>query len=177
MFVVGAPALDAVYSEKFLSRDQLSLDLGMDLSGPVALVTYHPETLCAKSPEDQVGQVLKALAHFTGKIIFTAADANPSGERINQQLKLFCERNKERYVLIPHLGQKRYMSCLRCLDILVGNSSSGIIEAASFGIPVVNIGNRQAGRVRGKNVPDISLAGRLLFVRVCATIISRIFER
>lgn len=155
VFNFGAPGLDVVHKQKLLNKRELARELRMDLSRPTALVTFHPETLNGKSPAAQIKGICSALKQTNMRAIFTKANADMGGRSINETIKKFCLQNGRNNRLFDSLGQLRYMSCLQHCDIMVGNSSSGIIEAASFGIPVVNIGDRQKGRVRGTNVIDV----------------------
>ena len=89
------------------------------------------------------------------KAVFTMANADAQGALINTRLRAVCAQNPERFKWIPHLGHRRYLSCLKHFAVMVGNSSSGLTEAPSFRLPVVNIGDRQRGRVRAANVIDV----------------------
>ena len=89
------------------------------------------------------------------KAVFTMANADADGALVNSYLRDVCERNRGRFKWIPHLGHLRYLSCLQHFSVMVGNSSSGLTEAPSFRLPVVNIGDRQRGRVRAANVIDV----------------------
>jgi UDP-hydrolysing UDP-N-acetyl-D-glucosamine 2-epimerase len=146
--------LDAVVSLPLLSKPELSQALTLTLQAQNFLVTYHPETLGHISSQDAFAALLEALAHFEATtIIFTEANADPDGRIINQMIHQFCEKN-------PHaksfqaLGQKRYLSLLKQVDVMIGNSSSGIIEAAYYQVPTVNIGGRQTGRIKPRSVLD-----------------------
>ena len=90
------------------------------------------------------------------KAVFTMANADAQGAPINTRLRVACARTPERFKWMPHLGHRRYLSCLEHFAVMVGNSSSGLTEAPSFRLPVVNIGDRQRGRVRATNVIDVS---------------------
>lgn len=155
VFNVGAPGLDALRSMRYLSRAELAKDLKWDLGGRVAIVTYHPETLEKTSAPEQLSGLLAAIRRTEVKVLFTKANADAQGRKINDVLARFCRRNPKRYKLVDNLGPVKYWSCLKCFDLMIGNSSSGIIEAPSFGLPVVNIGARQQGRIRARNVIDV----------------------
>jgi GDP/UDP-N,N'-diacetylbacillosamine 2-epimerase (hydrolysing) len=121
------------------------------------LVTYHPETLSEISGIDQIDILLDALSSLDEcTVIFTGANADPSGEAISERIKGFC-RNKAGCHFFESLGQKRYLSCLNNFDVVVGNSSSGLLEAPSFGIRTINIGDRQRGRLQASSVIDCKL--------------------
>jgi UDP-N-acetylglucosamine 2-epimerase (non-hydrolysing)/GDP/UDP-N,N'-diacetylbacillosamine 2-epimerase (hydrolysing) len=118
-------------------------------------VTYHPVTRDADSAEEQVRCVVAALKASGLKAVFTMANADAQGALINTRLRSVCVLNPERFKWVPHLGHRRYLSCLKYFAVMVGNSSSGLTEAPSFRLPVVNIGDRQRGRVRAANVIDV----------------------
>lgn len=148
----GTPGLDYLHRQKYLSRAELSKVLSLDINQLVALVTYHPVTLEKQSPALQVKNMLKAIKRSGVNAVFTQANADAYGTIVNKMIKSFVNTNPLKYKFIENLGQVRYFSCLKHFDVMIGNSSSGIIESSSFGIPVVNIGDRQKGRLAPKNV-------------------------
>jgi len=153
VFNFGAIGLDNVYSMEFCSKDELSRLLGFDLSGKVAAVTFHPVTLDREPPSRQTSALLKALDSFPElKLVFTMPNADAGNAAVTWSIKKYAARNPLRARCFQSLGQLRYLSLLKNADIVVGNSSSGIIEAPSFHIPTVNVGNRQKGRVQGSSV-------------------------
>jgi len=155
--VCGAPSLDNLRSVKLLSRNELEVKLGMSLEGAPLLVTYHPVTLEYERTEWQVGELLAALQQFDFPIVFTLPNADTHGRVIAQKIREFVnDRPTARF--INSLGIQMYFSLMACALAMVGNSSSGIVEAPSFVLPVVNIGTRQRGRVRGPNVIDVGYA-------------------
>ncbi|WP_455389353.1 UDP-N-acetylglucosamine 2-epimerase [Petrachloros mirabilis] len=158
VFTYGAPGLDGMYRRRLLSKEELASRLQFDLSGPVALVTFHPVTLEVDDTESQIQNLLSAIEQTGIAAVFTRANADAMGSRINTAIETFCRRAPQRYRLYDHLGQVAYLSCLRHLDLMIGNSSSGLVEAPSFGLPVVNVGNRQMGRARAANVIDTDYA-------------------
>ncbi|MGA8728732.1 MAG: UDP-N-acetylglucosamine 2-epimerase [Terracidiphilus sp.] len=152
----GAPGLDQLYGSSLLTRAQLEKELGLQLDEPVALVTYHPVTRDAGSVIRQVRCLVDAIQASGLKAVFTMANADAQGGLINARLRAVCAENPERFKWVPHLGHRRYLSCLKHLALMVGNSSSGLTEAPSFRMPVVNIGDRQQGRVKAMNVIDVA---------------------
>ena len=156
VFNFGAPGLDQLYGSPLLTRAQLEREIGFRLEDPVALVTYHPATLDRSSIDNQIGHLVAAIKSCEIKAIFTMANADAQGARINARLSALCAHAPGQFKWIPHLGHRRYLSCLRHCAVMVGNSSSGLTEAPSFRLPVVNIGDRQRGRVRAANVIDVS---------------------
>jgi len=151
----GAPGLDRVHGTVLMTRVELEKETGLSFDEPVALVTYHPVTLERGGVEIQVRELLAALRQCGIRAILTMANADAQGARINERLSAFCARAPERFKWIPHLGHLRYLSCLRHCAVMIGNSSSGLTEAPSFRLPVVNIGDRQRGRIRAGNVIDV----------------------
>lgn len=155
VFNAGSPSLEALRSQELLTRKELEASLGFDLTGRVAILTYHPVTLERETPQKQIENILRALAKFDLKVVFTKANADAHGDIINKRIEAFCRKDPARYKLFDFLGQKRYFSCLKHFDVMIGNSSSGLVEAPSFKLPVVNIGDRQKGRIRAGNVVDV----------------------
>jgi UDP-hydrolysing UDP-N-acetyl-D-glucosamine 2-epimerase len=155
VFNFGAPGLDQLYRSPTLTRPQLEKELGFSLKDPTALVTYHPVTRDSSSVEAQVGGLLSAIKASGLHAVFTMANADAEGALINELLQRECAQNPGRFQWIPHLGHRRYLSCLKHFAVMVGNSSSGLTEAPSFRLPVVNIGDRQRGRVRARDVIDV----------------------
>jgi len=155
VFNFGAPGLDQIYGSNLMQRSELEKELGFDLRNPVALVTYHPATRDPDSAESQVRSLVAAIRHSELRAIFTMANADAQGALINSRLQAVCAKSPARFMWAPHLGHRRYLSCLKYVAVMVGNSSSGLTEAPSFRLPVVNIGDRQRGRVRARNVIDV----------------------
>jgi UDP-hydrolysing UDP-N-acetyl-D-glucosamine 2-epimerase len=155
VFNFGAPGLDQIHRSRLMTRRELERDLEIDLKGPVALVTYHPVTRDDGDVVTQVGEVTKAVEAIGLPAVFTAANADAGGMRINARLRSVCAENPTKFTWVAHLGHRRYLSCLAHFAVMVGNSSSGLTEAPSFRLPVVNIGDRQRGRVRAANVIDV----------------------
>jgi UDP-hydrolysing UDP-N-acetyl-D-glucosamine 2-epimerase len=151
----GAPGLDQLYTAKLLTRRGLEQELGFPLDDPFALVTYHPVTRDASSAATQVRCLLAAVNASGLRAVFTMANADAEGAVINTHLMAACARHPEKFKWFPHLGHRRYLSCLKQVSVMIGNSSSGLVEAPSFRLPVVNIGDRQRGRVRAANIIDV----------------------
>jgi GDP/UDP-N,N'-diacetylbacillosamine 2-epimerase (hydrolysing) len=155
VFNFGAPGLDQLRGSNLMTRQELEKDLAFSLEGTVALVTYHPVTHDAASADAQLSRLVAAIKASGIKAVFTMANADAQGARINTLLKAACAQNPGRFKWFPHLGHRRYLSCLKYFAVMVGNSSSGLTEAPSFRLPVVNIGDRQRGRIRAANVIDV----------------------
>lgn len=155
VFNFGAPGLDELHNSTVLDRPQLEQELGFSLEEPVALVTYHPVTRDRVSADEQARRLVGAIKTSGLKAVFTMANADFEGTRINARLKEVCAQAPGRFKWLPHLGHRRYLSCLRHFAVMVGNSSSGLTEAPSFRLPVVNIGDRQRGRLQARNVINV----------------------
>ena len=152
--VSGAPALDNLVDGDLLSGDDLNQAHGINVRTPPLLVTYHPVTLEYEDTGRQVDNLLAALEMVDVPVVFTYPNADTSGRLIIEKTKAYVARHPDAQVAVS-LGTKGYFSLMRHAAAMVGNSSSGIIEAASFGLPVVNVGNRQRGRTHGPNVMDV----------------------
>ena len=164
--VVGALGLDAIKNVMPVSQPALEDFLGISLSGDSLLVTLHPETHGAEPAEDQVTGMLDALARVDASLIFTMPNADSGGRKIWSFIESFVAENRSRACLHRSLGQDRYISLLSRVSAVVGNSSSGIIEAPSFGIGTVNIGRRQAGRICAKSVINCSPSSDDIFASI-----------
>jgi UDP-hydrolysing UDP-N-acetyl-D-glucosamine 2-epimerase len=150
----GAPGLDRFRTIHYLSRVELGERLGLPLRGPTILVTFHPVTLDLDATDGHVDELLAALEGVEGDLIMTYPGADAGSHRVIERMTRFAQA-RARTRLVTSLGDDAYASLLRHADVMVGNSSSGVIEAASFALPAVNIGNRQRGRVRAANVIDV----------------------
>jgi UDP-hydrolysing UDP-N-acetyl-D-glucosamine 2-epimerase len=151
----GAPSLDNLHSLELLSCHELEEEFHLELSDqPFLLVTYHPVTLALEQQESQVNELMAALDQCGLPVIFTMPNADPGHKEIQAAIKNYLAKHPSAQ-LVANLGTQGYFSMMKLAIAMVGNSSSGIIEAASFKLPVVNIGDRQAGRVRSPNVIDV----------------------
>ena len=155
VFNVGAIGLDNISNIRPLSKLELEENLGIKLKNKNILVTLHPETLNSGSSERNVNILIDCLKDLKDTfIIFTGTNADSEGRIINSMLKEYASQS-DSSLFVENLGQLKYISMLYIVDVLVGNSSSGIIEAPSFNIPTINIGNRQKGRMRASSVIDV----------------------
>lgn len=153
IFTFGAPGLDHIYLTHLTDRRDLQCGLGIDLTKGVAVITYHPVTLEFSTAREHMGNLLGAIRNRDLTLVFTYANADTGGRVINQMIEAFVKDEPHAYAF-PSLGQRVYLGLLRIAGVMIGNSSSGIIEAPSFELPVVNIGDRQRGRVKAANVID-----------------------
>lgn len=148
VFNVGAPGIDNIVKLELLSWDELQQSLPFSLSRKYIVLTYHPVTLLADGGVSELNNLLDVLEeHPDYDVVITYPNADSSSHKIIELLKAFHEKNASRVKIAQSLGQVRYLSVLKYCQAVVGNSSSGIIEAPSMGVPTVNIGDRQKGRV------------------------------
>ena len=152
---VGALGVWNVLNQPRLDRETLQQQVPVPLRSPLLVITFHPETDTDVTPDEQVRALIEALGQFPDSTqIITYANVDEGGEVINRLWQAYAEAHADRVWLTPSLGRLRYHSLLALADVVVGNSSSGILEAPSFGVPTVNIGARQAGRERAESVVD-----------------------
>lgn len=155
VFTVGALSVDAIRNLTMLDRTELEASLGVSFSPRTVLVTYHPATLDGNDAPDQLQALLEALDTLEEDcgIIFTMPNADTGGRELGRMVRAFAEHRPHVHVY-DSLGQLRYLSLMSIADAVVGNSSSGIVEAPVLGTPTLNIGDRQAGRIRQATVVD-----------------------
>ncbi len=156
VFNVGAVGLDTIANLKLLAGSALEAALDFRLEGgPVVLCTYHPATLSDSSGCEALLQLFLALDGLPdARVVFTKANADTGGRAINQLIDDYAARNAGRMRAFVSLGQLRYLSLLSGADVVVGNSSSGIIEAPVVRTPTVNIGDRQRARLKAPSIID-----------------------
>lgn len=153
VLTVGALGVDNALSTSLLERDGVTAATGLTFERPTALVTFHPMTHASDSGAAQIDALLGALDDHPGlDVLFTLPNADEGNLAIRDRIESWVARNSDRARAHPSLGRVRYLSALALCDVVIGNSSSGVIEAPSFGKPVVDIGDRQAGRVRAESV-------------------------
>lgn len=153
VYNVGALGVENIKAVSLLDRKTLEDAIRFPFRPPTVMVTYHPVTLENKTAKEQFGSLLQVIErHGELQVIFTKANADPEGRIVNRMIDEYVEKNHARCAAYTSLGQLRYLSALRFCDLVMGNSSSGIIEAPSFGIPTVDIGDRQKGRVSADSV-------------------------
>lgn len=146
----GAPGLESIRKLRAESRDVLEKQLGVPLNSSTILVTYHPDGNGTKG----VKALCESLDRLGLNAVFTAANTDAGGAALNKVAQAYCRRRPGKSAFVPSLGHKKYLSLARLCGAVVGNSSSGIIEIPSLGVPTVNIGDRQKGRLRSPSVID-----------------------
>lgn len=153
--VSGAPSLDNLKQTPTLSAAEMFDRFHISVEPRPLLVTFHPVTRELENTGAQIDALLHAIERTNEPVIFTLPNADPGGRLVADRIRSFIATH-ERAQIVENLGTQGYFSLMSFAAAMVGNSSSGIIEAASFGLPVVNVGARQAGRTRPANVIDVS---------------------
>ncbi|MFA5101483.1 MAG: UDP-N-acetylglucosamine 2-epimerase [Candidatus Omnitrophota bacterium] len=161
VFNVGALAIDNILHTALLSREELEKDLRFSLGERLALATFHPVTLESAGSARQLRELLGALDTLDRtQVIFTLPNADPGNGEIKRLIGQYVKKHPGRAKAFASLGRIKYLSAMRHADVVVGNSSSGLIEAPFFGLPTVNIGDRQRGRIRAESVIDCAPVGQ-----------------
>jgi GDP/UDP-N,N'-diacetylbacillosamine 2-epimerase (hydrolysing) len=156
IFHVGAPALDNLNDLELLSIKKFRDVWNIDLAKPTVLVTYHPETVASNRNVEYVRELCKAMNRLDKQFVITMPNNDTMGTVIRSELLSFVGSNTYKYKIVEVLGAVGYYSCMKHCEFLLGNTSSGIIEAASFRRYVINIGDRQKGREAGANVLHVA---------------------
>ncbi len=153
VFYVGALGVENIKKINLMTKEELERSIHFEIDENTVVVTYHPVTLENNTVEEQFLNLLKVLDRNPKiRMIFTKANADTNGRIVNELIDKYAAQNSERACAFMSLGQKRYLSALKYCRIVIGNSSSGIIEAPSFGKPIINIGDRQKGRICADSV-------------------------
>jgi GDP/UDP-N,N'-diacetylbacillosamine 2-epimerase (hydrolysing) len=153
VFNVGALGIENINKLKLLNKSDFEKSIGFKLLKQTFLITFHPVTLENSTAEDQFINLLSAIKKYPNTTyIFTMPNADNDGRVIIKLIQNFVENNKNTAIAFTSLGQLRYLSAIKHVDLVIGNSSSGLIEAPSFKKPTINIGDRQRGRVYGLSV-------------------------
>jgi len=151
----GAPGLDNITKLTLLEKGAFEKAIDFQLGNLSFLITYHPVTLSNAGPEKTINELFRAIDHFPeAKIIFTKANADTAGRIINQRIDAYVKNNPLRAKLFTSMGQLLYLSAVKNADIVIGNSSSGIVEAPAFKKTTINIGKRQQGRLKAASIID-----------------------
>lgn len=152
VFNVGSFGLDHLPSLDIPDRKELEEDIGVSLSGEVFLITFHPVTL-SKNSYEQVDQFCRALEYFPeATMVITGTNADTDGFQVREKLQEFAASRNGQTLLVESLGQRRYLGLMHHASAVIGNSSSGLLEAPAVGVPTVNVGNRQKGRLTAPSV-------------------------
>ncbi len=152
VFNVGALGVENALNTELYSMDEFRDVYGIDLNQKYAVGTFHPVTLENDSAESQISEIIKAISKYPNvQFIFTKANADENGRIINENLKR-AQENRDNILLVDSLGMKGYLSAISNALFVIGNSSSGLVEAPAFHVPTINIGDRQKGRIQGETI-------------------------
>ncbi len=155
VFNFGAPGLERIKRTSLLSKEALEEAIQFKFSYQTLLVTYHPATLNLKENEKALSAIFSALDHFLNiNVLFTKSNADESGRFLNKKIDEYVSKNSHRMKAYVSMGDVNYLSALQFVDVVMGNSSSGLIEVPVFKKPTVNIGARQANRLRSDSIID-----------------------
>jgi UDP-N-acetylglucosamine 2-epimerase (non-hydrolysing)/GDP/UDP-N,N'-diacetylbacillosamine 2-epimerase (hydrolysing) len=150
----GAPSLDHLSRSKLLDRAALEARLGISLTPPTVLAAYHPVTIL-KDTTAEADALFAALAEAPGQLLFVYPNSDAGSYALIERTRALAETRKDTHIFV-NLDAVTYWSLLGQVDAMIGNSSSGIMEAASFALPAVNVGMRQQGRERARNIIDVA---------------------
>jgi len=155
VFVVGGLGVDSINRLKILTRPEIESNLGILIESSYALVTYHPDSVNPEKSLDQLRTVIKSTESFPDiQFLVTGANADFYGIELNQFVREISGKNRNLF-FFDSVGQQNYLSLLSGAKFVLGNSSSGLLEAPSFNVPTINVGKRQDGRPRAKSVVDV----------------------
>ena len=156
VFNVGGPGIENIKKLNLLSKDEFEKSIDFRLAKKNILITFHPATLENSSAREQFNELLKALDELDDtNFIFTKANSDTDGDIINKMIDEYVNQNSQKAAAFTSLGQLRYLSAIKFIDIVLGNSSSGLLEVPSFKKATINIGDRQKGRARASSVIDV----------------------
>ena len=155
VFNVGGMGIENIKKNKLLNKNEFEKSINYKLNNKNILVTFHPVTLENNTSKKQFQEILNAIDELDDtNIIFTKSNSDTNGKIINSMIDEYVRNNSFKSIGFASLGQLRYLSALQFVDLVIGNSSSGLLEAPSFKIATINIGDRQKGRIKAKSVID-----------------------
>ena len=154
--VVGECGLDLIHDAEIASPAEVWGSFGVDLLQPTLLVTFHPSTLDFETPvSDQIDALLDGLDGIDShQIVFTAPGVEQGSDTVLAAIRSFVA-DRRNAILVDHFGSRNYLAVMKCAKVVIGNSSSGLVEAASFGVPAINIGQRQKNRLSADSVQHV----------------------
>lgn len=176
VFVVGAPGLDSILNEDLLSQDEIAKRYDLDRGVPFIIMIQHPVTTEVDEAGFQIKETLDALVELGINTVLIYPNSDAGGRRMIKMIEEYGEKYPfiKAYKSLPHI---EYISLMKYASVMVGNSSSGIIEAPSFQLPVVNIGSRQEGRERAENVINVSYDKKDIIAAVNRALHDKDFRR
>lgn len=149
---VGAPALDNLHEVEYQTKREFNEQWDIDLDQSTVLVTFHPETVALEKNLEYVSELCQAMDQIDKQFVITLPNNDTLGTEVRAKIIAFSQKDPQKYHVVEALGTVSYYTCMKYCEYLLGNSSSGIIEAASFSKYVINIGDRQKGRDSGENI-------------------------
>jgi UDP-N-acetylglucosamine 2-epimerase (non-hydrolysing)/GDP/UDP-N,N'-diacetylbacillosamine 2-epimerase (hydrolysing) len=168
VFNFGSPALEALRDLPLMPREALERELGISLRSPLVAMTFHPATRSVQGALAEMEALLAALDQFPDTtVIVTGTNSDPEGEALRAAIRDWVGRNAARAHHFESLGRLRYASLLAAADAMIGNSSSGYIEAPAFGLPVVDVGDRQTGRLAAAHIQRVAADSAEIVAALC----------
>ncbi len=155
VWTVGSLGLDNISALDPVPLDTICADLGVKADGPIFLLTFHPVTALGQAGLDELTALLGAIDSFDASVIVTGTNADTGNQAVHDQLSAFIAAKQDRRALVQSLGMRRYLSAVQQADLVLGNSSSGLLEAPALGTPTVNVGHRQSGRPLAPSVLSV----------------------
>ncbi|MBL4889043.1 MAG: UDP-N-acetylglucosamine 2-epimerase (hydrolyzing) [Candidatus Lindowbacteria bacterium] len=155
VFNVGHLCADSIREYSLYSKNEIKKKLGIPMNNSIYLITFHSETNRSNKLKTDLSHLLNQLKKSSETLIFTMANADPGGNYINEQIRKFVSKKTDSRFLFSSLGIHMYLSLMKVSAAVIGNSSSGISEAPLLGVPTINIGDRQKGRLRAVSIIDI----------------------
>ena len=153
VYMVGSLGVERIKKMKFLSKDAIEKKIKFKFGKKNILTTFHPETIGFHSQKKTFKNILTSLKKIQDTtVIFTLPNIDTGSDQIIKMLKNFTKKNKKKYKIFKSMGDELYLSTIKHSDLVLGNSSSGIIEVPSLKVPTINIGDRQLGRIHGKSI-------------------------
>ncbi len=157
IYNVGSLSLEKIKKNKFFSKDFFEKKYKINFNKKIILVVFHPNSLSHKSEIKYIKKIISSLSKINGlSLIFTGSNIDLGGKKISNYLKNFTYKNKNKAIYVESFGREEFLSILKISDLIIGNSSSGIIEAPSLNTFTINIGDRQFGREQAKSIFNCS---------------------
>ncbi|MCC8172053.1 MAG: UDP-N-acetylglucosamine 2-epimerase [Parabacteroides sp.] len=178
VFCVGAIGVENLKRVSLMGKEELETSLDFEFDGSTVMVTYHPVTLGTRTSANEIRDFLVALDAFPElRVLFTMPNSDQGGDAIKNAIESYCVAHSNRCKCFTSLGMRRYLSALRHVCAVIGNSSSGLVEAPSAHIPTLNIGDRQKGRTRGASVYDCASSDTASIITGLKTVLSEEFRK
>jgi len=166
VYNTGSLNIDNLVNTKLLSKEEFKKQFGIDINLPSILITFHPETISYKKNEVYIHELISALNEIHGyQLIITMPNADTMGNMIRDKLKAFISSNKH-VIGVESFGSLGYFTCMKYCSFMLGNTSSGFVEAAFFSKYVINIGNRQNGRINNNNIINCEINAKKILAAV-----------